>query len=220
MSHTFSSNIPPAVAARANESIDAIKASMRTLNETMSAKENEELSKRLGGGEYTASFRMCKDGLFGSMTHVNSGTKATIIIKKSDNKTWSDCQEEIMTDNRCNAVGGFHQDDCQAIMAYTSAEQYTAFHETFIGWTYKYVPSLEKHELPTPENLTKITWASLMIGALWWKMLATIYLAEMDKADTDGLVAILAHKAKIAHNQLSVSECLLEVSGDPIVKFL
>lgn len=218
MSHT--SSFPPAVAARANESIDAMKASLRTLANTMSFKENKKLSRRLAGGEYTASFRMCKDGLFGSMTHVNSGTKATMLIKRADDKTWDECQEEIMNDGRNKTVGGFHQDDCQTIMAYTSAEQYTAFHETFIGWTYKYIPSLEKHELPTPENLTKITWASLMIGALWWKVLATIYLAEMDKADTDGLVAILAHKAKIAHNQVSVSECLLEVSGDPIVKFL
>ena len=197
-----------------------MKASMRTINETICLKENEELSRRLAGGEYTASFRMCKDGLFGSITHVNSGTKATMLIKKADDKTWDDCQEEIMTDNRFKAVGSFHRDDCGTIMAYTSAEQYTAFHETFIGWSYKYVPSLKNHEQPTPENLTKITWASLMIGALFWKMLATIYLAEMDKADTDGVRAILAHKAKVAHNQLSVSECLLEVSGDPIVKFL
>jgi len=220
MSDTFDSRFPPAVAARVIESIDAMKASMRTINETICLKENKELSRRLAGGEYTASFRMCKDGLFGSMTHVNSGTKATMLIKRADDKTWDDCQKEIMIDNRFKAVQGFHRDDYQTIEAYTSVEQYDVFHKTFIGWSYMYVPSLENGEQPEPENVTKITWASLMIGALFWKMLATIYLAEMDKADTDGLVAILAHKAKVAHNQLSVSECLLEVSGDPIVKFL
>ena len=218
MSHA--SSFPPAVAARANESIDAMKASLRTLANTMSYKENEELSRRLAGGEYTATFRLCKDGMFGSMTHVNSGTKATMLIKRADNKTWDDCQEEIMTDDRHKALTGFHHDDSQTIVAYTNMEQYESLHETFIGWSYKYIPSLEKHERPDSENVAKITWASLMLGALWWKVLATIYLAEMDKADTDGLVAILAHKAKVAHNQVSVSECLLEVSGEPIVKFL
>ena len=154
------------------------------------------------------------------MTHVNSGTKVSLVIKKHDSKTWDDCYDMLMTNDRHLVYSRIAYDDEMTITAYTSKEQFAALHKTFMGSFQDCIPTLESETLPPLEMMVKIIWTSQMMSALFWKLLAKIYLAEMDKADTDGQVSILAHKAKIAHNQLSMTECLLEVAGEPIIKFL